>query len=56
MVNFLATRIIQGKLTWRDLKDSASYAKYCDAVLDALEIRGYKIDNDDNCIEISMAE
>ena len=50
MANFLATRLIQGKLAWSTLENSATYAKYCDSVLTVLETRGYVIDSNDNCV------
>ena len=50
MVNFLVNRLIQGKLQWKTLEDSAVYAKYCGDVLPVLEARGYVIDSKGNCV------
>lgn len=49
MENFLATRLIQGKLKWETLEKS-TYSKYCDKTLEVLHSRGYEIDDDKNCI------
>lgn len=54
MANFLATRLIQGKLKWGTLEDSTTYAKYCDAVLAVLETRGYIIDSNGDCVHTSQ--
>ena len=51
MANFLATRLIQGKLAWSTLENSVTYAKYCDSVLAVLETRGYVIDSNGNCVK-----
>ena len=50
MVNFLVNRLIQGKLQWKTLEDSAVYAKYCGDVLAVLDSRGYTIDSTGNCV------
>ena len=51
MVNFLVNRLIQGKLQWKTLENSAVYAKYCGDVLAVLEARGYVIDSNGNCVK-----
>lgn len=56
MANFLATRLIQGKLKWSTLEGSTTYAKYCDAVLAVLETRGYMIDSNGDCVRLPQSE
>lgn len=56
MANFLATRLIQGKLKWSTLEGSTTYAKYCDAVLAVLGTRGYMIDSNGDCVRIPQTE
>lgn len=53
MANFLATQIINGKLTWTRLTKSTTYNRYADQVVDVLESRGYMIDENGNCVRIS---
>ena len=53
MANFLATQIINGKLTWTRLTKSTTYNRYADQVVDVLESRGYMIDESGNCVRIS---
>ena len=52
MANFLATQIINGKLTWTRLTKSTTYNRYADQVVDVLESRGYMIDENGNCVKI----
>lgn len=51
MANFLARNLINGKIQWSQIENSKTYAKYGDAVLAVLEIQGYVIDEDGNCVK-----
>ena len=51
MVNFLVNRLIQGKLQWKTLENSAVYSKYCGDVLAVLETRGYVIYSNGICVK-----
>ena len=53
MANFLATQLMNGKLTWARLIKSTTYNRYADQVVDVLESRGYMIDENGNCVRIS---
>ena len=54
MANFLARNLINGKIHWSQIENSKTYAKYADAVLAVLETKGYMIDEEGNCVPVSL--
>ena len=56
MTKFICTNLINGKLTFAKVKASKTYSPHIDEVVVELEVLGYKIDEDGNCVKIPTEE